>query len=299
MEVGMFEYLSDLCCVEDQILEMLKLVLICVLYLTVCCDGAVHWCYEEQECEPSTWQINFPYCGLYSQSPINIRTSQTQYNSALGTLRITGTTGSSTAVVTNNGHTVEVTLSSVYTLSSKGLSDVYQLAGFHFHFGKAGDASQGSEHRINGRAYPLEIHFVFYNTKYATLADAKAQQDGLAVIGQLFEIGARNEILSGLINLLPQVAYSGQSVSFTVGNILSLNLGSYYRYQGSLTTPPCSENVSWHVISSIQQLDWSQYLTIVSSLYFTAKDDADQVQMTDNFRPVQPLNVRKVYKHTS
>ncbi|KAM9324208.1 carbonic anhydrase 12-like [Gastrophryne carolinensis] len=278
---------------------MLRLVLIGIFSVVLCCQAAEDWCYGDVACEPSTWSSHYPYCGYLSQSPINIITSQTEYSSELGPIYITGLAGYSSAVVTNNGHSVEVTLSSEYLLSRPGLANSYKLAGFHFHFGNKYSPSQGSEHLVNGFGFPLEAHFVFYNTKYGSLAEAKTYSDGLSVVGVLYEIGATNEALRPLINILPQVAYKGQFASLYLNfeRILPYRLGGYYTYQGSLTTPPCSENVTWHVLRGVQQLDWSQYKAITTSLYFTGPDYAHPEPMVDNFRPIQPKNGRPVYKY--
>ncbi|XP_069800066.1 carbonic anhydrase-like [Dendropsophus ebraccatus] len=278
---------------------MLRLVCALVLYFILGCHAAGDWCYEHAACGPSTWAEHFPSCGLNSQSPINIVTSQATYSRKLGPIYIYSSTGSSTGVITNNGHTVEVVLDSQHFLSGAGLQNIYQLAGFHFHFGSPLSTDQGSEHLINGKAYPLEVHFVFYNTKYADLAEAKTMPDGLAVVGVLFKIGEKNGGLDYLLSILPNVANKGQSVTFpiNINNLLPRSLWSYYKYQGSLTTPPCSENVAWHVISTPLQLSRSQYDAFVSSLYFTSSDSEEHIPMIDNFRPPQPLNGRTVYKY--
>ncbi|XP_075690688.1 carbonic anhydrase 7-like [Rhinoderma darwinii] len=278
---------------------MLKLVCVGVLYLILGCHATGDWCYEHAECEPSKWAEHYPFCEQYSQSPINIITSQTKYNRGLGPIQISSSSGPSTAVVTNNGHTVEVVLSSLHLLSGAGLQDIYQLAGFHFHFGRPLFVDQGSEHLIDGNAYPLEVHFVFYNTKYEDLAEAKTKPDGLAVVGELFKIGEKNGALDNLISVLPQVANKGEVATFDINltKMLPRSVYKYYKYKGSLTTPPCSENVAWHVISSPLQLDRSQYEAIVSSLYFTSSDSEEQVPMVNNFRPAQSLNGRIVYKY--
>ncbi|XP_073493859.1 carbonic anhydrase-like [Phyllobates terribilis] len=277
---------------------MLRFVCVGVLYLVLGCNASGNWCYEHEECGPSTWAEHFPSCGLNSQSPINIVTWQVQRNLKLGPIHISSSSLPSSFVITNNGHTVEVVLSSQHILSGAGLKNNYRLAAFHLHFGSSPFAGEGSEHTINGKAFPLEIHFVFYNTKYEDLTEAKANPDGLAVVGVLFEIGHENYALNNLINALPQVAHKGESatVAIDLQQMIPRSVVNYYKYQGSLTTPPCSENVAWHVISSPAQLSQAQYETIASSLYFTSRDSEEQSQMSNNFRPVQPRNGRTVYK---
>ncbi|KAM5145467.1 carbonic anhydrase 12-like [Mantella aurantiaca] len=274
------------------------LILIGIFSLALCCQASEDWCYADPLCGPETWSTHYPTCGLNSQSPIDIITSQTISNSGLGPLLVSGINGPSTAVITNNGHTVEVTLSSNHYLLRKGLVNSYKLAALHIHFGNEDSSTQGSEHLINGEGFPLEMHFVFFNTKYADVTTAKNYSDGLSVVGVLFELGATNAALVPFIDALPQVANKGQStsISFNLEKILPYQSVGYYTYQGSLTTPPCSEIVTWHVLSGIQQLDQEQYAQITTSLYFTTADEIPE-RMEDNFRPAQPLNGRPVYKY--
>ncbi|XP_071979746.1 carbonic anhydrase-like [Engystomops pustulosus] len=277
---------------------MLRLVCVGVLYLVLGCQASGEWCYEHDECGPEEWEEHYPSCGLDAQSPINIITSRVQENRNLGPIYISGNSGIITGVVTNSGHTVEVTVSSVYQLRNAALPNVYQLAAFHLHFGELPFDDEGSEHHIDGNAFPLEIHFVFYNTKYPDLLSARDNPDGLAVVGVLFNIGDHNEILQNLISVLPNVAYRGDkaTVYFNLENLIPAKLSNYYKYRGSLTTPPCSESVAWHVISSPLEISFSQYRTIVSSLYSTTRDEEEN-PMINNFRPTQPLNGRIVYKY--
>ncbi|XP_071980291.1 carbonic anhydrase 1-like [Engystomops pustulosus] len=279
---------------------MLRLVCVGVLYLILGCQAAGDWCYEHAECAPETWAVHYPLCGLNSQSPINILTSQVKESRTLGPINIYGSSRSTTGVVTNNGHTVEVVLDTVYQLSGAGLPDVYQMAGLHFHFGNLQLGNEGSEHLIDGNAFPLEAHFVFYNTKYADLATAKANEDGLAVVGVLFKIGESNADLDNLISVLPNVDHKGDTATTSINleKMLPNTVSNYYKYQGSLTTPPCSENVAWHLISSPLDISISQYEAIVSSLYFTTSDSVEQSPMVNNYRPPQPLNGRTVFKYS-
>ncbi|XP_040178944.1 carbonic anhydrase 12-like [Rana temporaria] len=275
------------------------LILIAIFSLALCCQASEDWCYEDLQCEPATWSAHYPICGQNSQSPINIITSETINYSTLGPLQVDGISGSSLAVLTNNGHTVEASLSSEHYLSRVGLENPYKLATFHIHFGDENSANLGSEHLINGQGFPLEMHFVFYNTKYGDMTTAKENPDGLSVVSVLFELGSKNEALTPLIDALPDVAYKGQSTSidFNLHKILPYQSHGYYTYQGSLTTPPCSEIVTWHIIAQVQQLNYVQYAAITSSLYSTTVDEILAEKLEDNFRPVQPYNGRTVYRY--
>ncbi|CAH2315769.1 carbonic anhydrase 4 [Pelobates cultripes] len=166
---------------------MIRLILVALLQLAMYAHSSEDWCYLDSACEPSTWSLHYDSCNLNWQSPINIVTNNVVTDANLRPIQITGVFGSSEAVVSNNGHTVEVTLSSDYILTGASLADPHKLAGFHIHFGSTQN-NIGSEHYINNQGYPLEIHYVFYNTKYQDLTTAKTQSDGLAVVGALFQV---------------------------------------------------------------------------------------------------------------
>ena len=107
-------------------------------------------------------------------------------------------------------------------------SVTYKFLQFHFH--------AGSEHTMHGTRYPLEVHLVH------------ASDDGrLAVIGILFQQGRENQALADLISALPgTVGGYDPDMTFDLNDLLP---GGWdvYRYEGSLTTPPCSEIVDWTV----------------------------------------------------
>lgn len=157
----------------------------------------------------------------------------------------------------NNGHTIEQEYEPGSTLILG--ADVFDLLQFHFH--------TMSEHTLAGRRYPLEMHAVFKN----------ARTGQLAVIGQLFDIVASdNAFLAKLVARLPEK--KGQSVKTTTDINLAEGLTStngYYTYQGSLTTPPCSETVTWFLLRDVAQLSAGQWQSL-------------QRVMGNNFRPLQP-----------
>lgn len=164
--------------------------------------------------------------------------------------------------VENNGHSLEVAYPPG---SSIAIGDAeYQLDQFHFH--------SPSEHRVNGRALPMELHFV-----------NRAGDDEVAVIGVLVTEGAAHPTIAKLAPALP--SEEGDALP-APGEINALDLlprdpGSAARwsYEGSFTTPPCTEGVSWNVFREPIELSASQ----IASL----REFYD-----GNNRPVQPLNGR-------
>src|SRR5690606_3913794 len=109
--------------------------------------------------------------------------------------------------------------------------DSYTLLQIHFH--------ADSEHRVSGSAYPLEMHFVH-----------QSATGELAVIGVFFEVGDENQALSDVFASMMSSSEDPQPLNTDV-DLMSLlpNLTTGWSYDGSLTTPPCSEGVRWNVHS--------------------------------------------------
>ncbi|MGL6261527.1 carbonic anhydrase [Vibrio sp. WXL210] len=160
----------------------------------------------------------------------------------------------------NNGHTLQAAIEGDNTLLVDGMQ--FDLKQFHFH--------TPSENLIRDRSYPLEAHFVH--------ADSEGN---LAVVSVMYEIDTENSEIGKLSKTLPSegTRYSLQN-TFAVADMLP-DYHSFYRYNGSLTTPPCSEGVRWFVLTNTQSLSQAQ-----------AKKLNDI--MGDNNRPVQSLWARQV-----
>lgn len=220
---------------------------------------AVHWSYDGKT-DPSHWSELDPAnsaCSLSKeQSPIDIVDSNTA-KAALPPLEF-GYQPSG-ATVENNGHTVQVSLPPGSTLTVGG--QTVSLLQFHFH--------TPSEEKINGTAYPLVAHFVHKG------ADGK-----LSVVAVLFREGAANATLAPVFEALPAEGKPLKLASFAPGALLPAGKG-YYRFTGSLTTPPCSDGVRWQVLKQPMELS-TQQLAAFRTLY------------PMNARPVQPLNARIV-----
>jgi carbonic anhydrase len=220
-----------------------------------------HWSYGG-EGGPEHWAElapeNLPCSAGVQQSPIDL-------SGALAATVDTphpGWVPAHGGMVINNGHTIQVDVSSAGGIKLDGAD--YSLKQFHFH--------HPSEHTIDGKAYPLELHLVHAS------ADGK-----LAVIGVMFEEGASNPALDAVWATAP--GKEGKAaVAFEIDTAKFMPKGgAAFRYEGSLTTPPCSETVRWTVMATPQTASSSQ-IAAFSSLF------------PWNARPVQPLNRRYVLK---
>jgi len=220
-----------------------------------------HWGYTA-DVGPSHWsELNKQYnmCSEgKSQSPINIVATSDVNLSALDLNYTTASTS-----VIDNGHSVQVNIASGSTFTIG--TDKYELKQFHFH--------TPSENNINAKSFPLEAHFV-----HAT-ADGK-----LAVVAVMFEEGKENAILSKIWGKFP--LKRGEKTDFNLTsedvNTLMPKDKDYYKFTGSLTTPPCSEEVKWHVIKKPQTVSKEQ-----------VKQFFDIYGHTNN-RPIQDTNKRNI-----
>lgn len=164
--------------------------------------------------------------------------------------------------VVNNGHTIQVNYAGGSTLTVDG--KVYELAQFHFH--------NPSEHTQNGKPALMEAHLVH-----------KAADGSLAVVGVFLKEGAENPVLARIWPHLPSEVNHEKAVEGTQVNVDDLLPAkrAYFNYSGSLTTPPCSEGVTWLVMDQSVEVSRAQadkFLGLIHS----------------NARPVQPLNDRAV-----
>ena len=142
--------------------------------------------------------------------------------------------------------------------------EAYALVQYHFH--------NQSEHTVKGKHFPMEMHLVH-----------KSASGKLAVVGVLIEEGAHNAAFDPIWSNLPTrkgVETHYAHVAVDVDALLPTKRTSY-RYDGSLTTPPCSEGVRWVVMTTPIQLSAEQIRAFAAIIH-------------DNNRPTQPLNGRPV-----
>ena len=233
-------------------------------------SGDPVWHYEGAE-GPDRWGTlspKFAACGEgRSQSPVDItkpvagkEAFALKTNLLPGALRIAHHEHVADGI--NNGHTIQINYGGGDTLAIG--SDSYQLVQYHFH--------NQSEHTVAGKHFPMEMHLVH-----------RSSGGKLAVIGVFIEAGAHNAAFDPIWNNLPKqkgVETHYPAVNVDVDKLLPVNRASY-RYDGSLTTPPCSEGVRWIVMTTPIQLSASQIAAFTAIIH-------------DNNRPTQPLNGRPV-----
>ncbi len=226
--------------------------------------GMVEWGYKGK-IGPEYWgdlSPEFVMCKIgKNQSPIDIDTSKA-VKACLEPIEFHYVADAK--YVVNNGHTIMVETEGKSYIVVDGKK--FYLKQFHFH--------APSEHTVDGKYYPFEAHFVHTDRK-----------GNLAVIGVLYKVGRENPTLTRIWNDMPTKKGEKRVLTSKVNPSLLLpKNGDYYRYSGSLTTPPCSEGVRWFVMKEVEELSAEQLKMF------------EEVMDGPNNRPVQPLNARKVLK---
>ncbi len=234
-------------------------VLVCAF--TVSADVTANWGYTGAN-GPRHWaklSDEFSVCANgRRQSPIDLPEASAG-TSAGSAPMLAFTYEASDLEIINTGHTIQANVPPGNSLRVG--DDVYELVQFHFH--------SPSENQVDGRSYPLEMHLVHRN------------EDGdLAVVGVLFEDGPANAELAGIWEDLPEDAGATVEVSLNPEQLLPAER-SFYRFGGSLTTPPCSEGVDWFVLAEPRTISTGQARAFVDLI-------------GENARPPQPLFGRTI-----
>jgi carbonic anhydrase len=239
----------------------------CVCALAIAAAGSAlaaphgtHWTYEGAEGPKSWGSLSGDYATCASgkaQSPINITGAS---EGSLPGIQLDYE--KIPLKILNNGHTVQVD----YGMNGRAAlpSGATRIAQFHFH--------APSEHQINGKSFPMEVHFVH-----------KDPAGKLAVIGVMFVAGKANPALEAMWAKMPtgkDQEIQAKEVVVSASDLMPKDR-SFYHYKGSLTTPPCSEGVSWYVMKKPIE---------------ASRDQISRFQKLfgHNERPVQALNGREL-----
>ena len=259
-----------------------------VIGLCVAASSGISYNYSDQ----AAWG-NIPGAACSSgtrQSPINVVTSDLRDNDDLIALALSGWGEGRTGVLKNvNGKTVKFTPNNDESNATmKNHQGTYFVLQFHIHWGP--NASVGSEHTVNGRPVAAEIHFVHRKT------------DGPDDVGNAFAVVgvmavADDDEVEGVWNQLAvsdiRSVDATRTTTVRFDRLLPDDL-SYYYYEGSLTTPLCSEVVQWFLLAEPIKVPTAflQQLRMVER-----NSDGDPLLL--NYRDVQPLNDRTVSQYGS
>ncbi len=225
-------------------------------------NTSVHWGYTGHGSPDSWGELSEKYhmCSEgRNQSPVNVVSS---LDADLEPLKVNYS--SSSKEVINNGHTIQVNVESGSSMVVDGIS--FELKQFHFH--------TPSENHVDGKSFPLEAHFVHLD------------KDGnIAVLALMFEEGKENSALAKVWDKMP--AKEGGKSELKLKDIAQSLLPEnrdYVRFNGSLTTPPCSEGVRWLVLKTPVTVSKEQVEKFLHTMHHP------------NNRPIQPTNARLIVK---
>ena len=174
----------------------------------------------------------------------------------------------------------------------------FRFAQLHFHWGSTND--QGSEHTIDGKAAPMEMHIVHWNldvgkdVKEATQKDA---YNSLEVLGVLFKLGKFNKDYDAIFNAARKVEKENTNATLEkdvrLRDLLPEDTNAFYRYIGSLTTPPCNQIVMWTIFKDPIEISQEQ-LDIMRKGSYRLEGENDVRYIANNYRSTQNLYEREV-----
>lgn len=138
------------------------------------------------------------------------------------------------------------------------------------------------------------MHLVHYNTKYGSAAEAGQYSDGLLVLATLFHADVvENPLLNPIVNNLESIIKFNSKTKISepivLGTLIPATKDIFYMYQGSLTTPPCSESVTWILFTQVPRIGYSQLFE------FGQLDNNENTFVGDTNRDLQSLNGRKIF----
>lgn len=234
------------------------------------------WNYENL----SEWSEKFPCAnGLY-QSPIDIQSSTT-ISENYPTFHFSAEYHSDQIfTLTNHGQHIIVTIDPAQShdlfFTGGGLIGKYHFVNFHLHWGDCN--RYGSEHQINGYRYPAEAHFVHRNSSNGQIAV-------LGFFLTLSDEGSHEwNQYAQMSNRLSNLG-DRQTCQFNLSRLMQETDGEFFRYMGSLTTPPCTEGIIWTIFS--REIPIREESLEVLRQKITRK----------NFRSIQSLNDRRVFRN--
>nr|XP_058927235.1 carbonic anhydrase 9 isoform X5 [Kogia breviceps] len=276
-------------------------------------DDHSHWRYGGAP----PWPQVSPACAGRFQSPVDIRPELTAFCPALRPLELLGfeLPPQPELRLRNNGHTVQLSLPPGLEMAL-GPGQEYRALQLHLHWGAAG--RPGSEHTVGGHRFsaevsaqlsaegrsgargrgsrpllpcPLQIHVVHLSTAFAKADEALGRPGGLAVLAAFLQEGPEeNSAYEQLLSHLGEIAEEDSETwvpGLDVSALLPSDLSRYFRYEGSLTTPPCAQGVIWTVFNQTVKLSAKQLHALSDSLW-----GPDDSRLQLNFRATQPLNGR-------
>ncbi|XP_069702534.1 carbonic anhydrase [Periplaneta americana] len=263
--------------------------------------STLEWGYTESN-GPSTWAKKFPTAAGSRQSPVDIVTSLAASDTSLTSKPLSWKyVPENTRRIVNTGYGWRVDVDGEGSeLVGGPIDGEYKLEQYHCHWGFRSD--KGSEHTVDGQSFAGELHLVHWNSsKYESFGEAAGHPDGLAVLGVLLKVGKEHPEFQKIVELIPKIYHRGEGTDIEepIDPVKLLpETYTYWTYLGSLTTPPCSESVTWILFKDAIEVSEEQ-LSVFRSLRCYKPEEAcpcDELEglIINNYRPPLPLGNREL-----
>jgi len=241
-----------------------------------------HWTYcDDDDCGPAHWIGDIHG---KNQSPIDIDLAHLKRDDNMHAIVFSNYQHILPAEIINNGHSVQIIpekTAHLPEIHGGGLDQHYRLIQYHFHWGQ--QDHEGSEHTLAGLQFPAELHLVHQGVE---------NPSKLAVLGVFLKLNKEGKAFQEEAYVMTKLVEPNSKAKIEKLHLkdkLPHNTKSFFRYQGSLTTPPCSECVTWTIFTEPVSITKEQL-----NLFRQVKDTSCKV-LQKNYRPVQQLHHREVH----
>jgi len=264
--------------------------------------GYNYWDYGV-EFGPSTWAEKFPECAGLKQSPVALPTKK-ENHTFIRRLGFYNYEYEHELYLQNNGHQIDVLIGkAVKEENAKCGGSIFppkqyfELYKIEFHWGS--ESTRGSEHTMHGWAFPGEIQFVHFDKRYKTFAEASKVPGAIVIAVILMKVVKEdNENLNPILDNLHRINGTTKPVNIGIHDlewlypidVSEVHECEFYLYEGSYTSPPCSQVVYWHIYRDQTAISERQLNHLRSMVSPRGRN------LADNYRPMQPTNDRKIWQ---